>query len=86
MDGRIDPTKNRWSGSITNSPSIDLTAGMVVSVGEIEVVDNKLKFKLLSDNTIRGAAGYGVLLAELIIADQIISNNSQIKVDLNQSN
>ena len=47
---------------------------------------NPRKFKLLSDNTIRGAAGYGVLLAELIIADQIISNNSQIKVDLNQSN
>jgi len=45
-----------------------------------------LKFKLLSDNTIRGAAGYGVLLAELIIVDKIISNNSQIKVDLNQSN
>ena len=59
---------------------------MAVSVGEIEVVDNKLKFKLLSDNTIRGAAGYGVLLAELIIVDKIISNNSQIKVDLNQSN
>lgn len=86
VDGRIDPTKNRWSGSITNSPSIDLTAGMAVSVGEIEVVDNRLKFKLLSDNTIRGAAGYGVLLAELIIVDKIISNNSQIKVDLNQSN
>jgi hypothetical protein len=59
---------------------------MPVSVAEIEVSDKKLIFKLLSDNTIRGAAGYGVLLAELLLVDEMIQDNNLINISSNQSN
>ena len=51
---------------------------MAVSVGEIEVIGKKLRFKVVSDNTIRGAAGYGVLLAELILADGILHDSNTV--------
>ena len=44
---------------------------MGVSLGEIEISDKKLRFKVVADNTIRGAAGYGVLIAELLLAEGI---------------
>ena len=86
VDGKLDPVKHRWGGSEPKFPDKDLYAGMPVSVAEIEVSDKKLIFKLLSDNTIRGAAGYGVLLAELLLADEIIQDNNLINVSFNQSN
>ena len=87
IDGKLDPIKHRWGGSEPKFPDKDLLSGMPVSVAEIEVSDKRLSFKLLSDNTIRGAAGYGVLLAELLLADKIIQDtNNLINVSFNQSN
>ena len=86
VDGKLDPVKHRWVDSESKFPDKDLSAGMPVSVAEIEVSDKKLIFKLLSDNTIRGAAGYGVLLAELLLVDEIIQDNNLINISSNQSN
>ena len=86
IDGKLDPIKHRWGDSIANLPDKNLSAGMSVYVGEIEVTGKKLKFKLLSDNTIRGAAGYGVLLAELLLAEEIIQDNYLINTSFNRSN
>ena len=86
VDGKLDPIKHRWGDSIANLPDKNLSAGMSVYVGEIEVTGKELKFKLLSDNTIRGAAGYGVLLAELLLAEEIIQDNYLINTSFNRSN
>ena len=86
VDGKLDPIKHRWGSSVTALPDEDLSAGMPVSVGEIEVSGKKLKFKLLSDNTIRGAAGYGVLLAELLLVEEIIPEKNLIKMSFNRRN
>ena len=86
VDGKLDPIKHRWGDSIANLPDKNLSAGMSVYVGEIEVTGKKLKFKLLSDNTIRGAAGYGVLLAELLLAEEIIQDNYLINTSFSRSN
>ena len=86
VDGKLDPIKHRGGDSIANLPDKNLSAGMSVYVGEIEVTGKKLKFKLLSDNTIRGAAGYGVLLAELLLAEEIIQDNYLTNTSFNRSN
>ena len=86
VDGKLDPIKHRWGDSIANLPDKNLSAGMSVYVGEIEVTGKKLKFKLLSDNTIRGAAGYGVLLAELLLAEEIIQDNYLTNTSFDRSN
>ena len=86
VDGKLDPITHRWGDSIANQPDKNLSAGMSVYVGEIEVTGKKLKFKLLSDNTIRGAAGYGVLLAELLLAEEKIQDNYLINTSFNRSN
>ena len=87
IDGKLDPIMHRGGGAEPKFPDQDLLSGMPVSVAEIEVSDKRLSFKLLSDNTIRGAAGYGVLLAELLLADKIIQDtNNLINVSFNQSN
>lgn len=86
VDGKLDPIKHRWGDSIANLPDKNLSAGMSVYVGEIEVTGKKLKFKLLSDNTIRGAAGYGVLLAELLLAEEIIQDNYLNNTTFDRSN
>ena len=86
VDGKLDPIKHRWGDSIANLPDKNLSAGMSVYVGEIEVTGKKLKFKLLSDNTIRGAAGYVVLLAELLLAEEIIQDNYLTNTSFKRSN
>jgi len=87
LEGKLDPVKHRWGEAEFKFPDKDLSAGMSVFLSEIEVSDDKLRFKLLSDNTIRGAAGYGVLLAELLLVNEIIfCNDNLIKTSLNQSN
>lgn len=78
VDGKLDAEKHRWAGSESRLPDADLCAAMSVSVGEIEVSGKKLKFKVVSDNTIRGAAGYGVLLAELLLADGILHDKNTV--------
>ena len=45
---------------------------MEVSVGDVNVSGDKLCFKVASDNTVRGAAGNSVLLAEMMLAQGII--------------
>ena len=53
----------------------DLKAGMAVTVGNIEMIaPNILRFIALSHNTVRGAAGGCVLLAELALAENLIGD------------
>ncbi|MBT3600815.1 MAG: hypothetical protein HN520_03370, partial [Euryarchaeota archaeon] len=78
VDGKLDVEEHRWSGSESRNPNQNLSAAMAVSIGEIEVTGKKLRFKVVSDNTILGAAGYGVLLAELILADGILDESNNL--------
>jgi aspartate-semialdehyde dehydrogenase len=78
VDGKLDVEEHRWSGSESRNPSQNLSVAMAVSIGEIEVTRKKLRFKVVSDNTILGAAGYGVLLAELILADGILDDSNNL--------
>jgi aspartate-semialdehyde dehydrogenase len=78
IDGKLNTDVHRWAGSESRDPNTDLSSAMSVAVGEVEVKGNKLKFTLVSDNTIRGAAGYSVLLAELILADGILHDKNTI--------
>ena len=71
ITGKIDIDDHRWAGSESREPGVDLNAAMGVSLGEIEISDKNLHFKVVADNTIRGAAGYGVLIAELLLAEGI---------------
>jgi aspartate-semialdehyde dehydrogenase len=65
------PAENT-DGETSPNPANDLRAGMAVTIGAIEIVDTTLKFSALSDNTLRGAAGGCVLLAELLLAEGLI--------------
>ena len=51
----------------------DLKAGMAVVVGRLEVEGKMLRFSALSHNTIRGAAGGCMLLAELVMAEGMLN-------------
>ena len=51
-------------------------SAMSIAIGEVEITSNRLRFKLASENTIKGAAGSGVLLAELLLADGIIHDRN----------
>ena len=55
-----------------NGNVFDLKAGMAVVVGGIEVEGKVLRFSALSHNTIRGAAGGCMLLAELLLAEGML--------------
>ena len=76
IDGKINANSHRWVGSDSKKPSIDLCSAMSIAIGEIAVSNKKLKFKTVSENTIKGAAGSGVLLAELLLADGIIHDRN----------
>ena len=76
IDGKIDANLHRWVGSKSRKPSTDLCSAMSVAIGEIEVTSKKLRFKLASENTIKGAAGSGVLMAELLLADGVIHDSN----------
>ena len=68
INSTIQPSVHQWAGaeSITNpDPAIDLRSGMAVVVSDLQVSDNHLSFNAFSENTIRGAAGGCLLLAEL---------------------
>ena len=55
----------------------DLEGGMAVSVGRLRPdTQYDYKFVSLSHNTLRGAAGGAVLLAELLCAEGYIDNNN----------
>ncbi|MEC7708608.1 MAG: hypothetical protein VYA39_02660 [Candidatus Thermoplasmatota archaeon] len=70
-----DVEDSRWKGGESRSPSEDLRAAMAVAVGDIRVSGNRLTYTVVADNTIRGAAGYSVLMAELMLAEGIIHDS-----------
>ncbi|MBT6973188.1 MAG: aspartate-semialdehyde dehydrogenase, partial [Euryarchaeota archaeon] len=49
-----------------------LKSGMSVVVGNLKIDKTKLSFSALSHNTIRGAAGGCILLAELMLAEGLL--------------
>lgn len=53
-------------------PSIDLRAGMEVRISDLSVDGSTVSFSAWSANTIRGAAGGTVLLAELCLAEGLL--------------
>ena len=63
-----------WNGQTLEQlkPSIDLKAGMTTTVQLKSVEDGVVDFTALSHNTIRGAAGGVVLLAELAYSNDLI--------------
>ena len=77
-----EPTRETflWNGKTMESidPSSDLKAGMTTTVQLIDVVDGRISFRALSHNTIRGAAGGVLLLAELAYQNNMIPS-----VDIN---
>ena len=79
-----EPTRKRdlWNGKTLEevAPSNDLKAGMTTTVQLISVEQGIVSFQALSHNTIRGAAGGVLLLAELAHFKNLFSS-----VDLNPS-
>ena len=77
-----EPTRETflWNGKTMASidPSSDFKAGMTTTVQLIDVVDGRISFRALSHNTIRGAAGGVLLLAELAYQNNMIPS-----VDIN---
>ena len=70
---RISPEKHLWSNgknfSDNPDPSSDLKTGMAVIVGNLLVEGDTISFSAYSHNTIRGAAGGLVYLAEFLLHD-----------------
>ena len=70
----IHPEKHLWSNGIefdnNPNPTTDLKAGMAVVVGGIAVRGNTISFTAFSHNTVRGAAGGVVYLAEFVLANK----------------
>lgn len=73
-----DVEEARWVGGRSRSPSEDLRAAMAVAVGDIQVSGRNLTYTTVADNTIRGAAGYSVLIAELMLAEGIIHDSNHL--------
>ena len=67
----IDPHQHLWSNGIKfeSRPDLlhDLKTGMSVVVGDISIDDCTISFSAYSHNTIRGAAGGVVYLAEFVL-------------------
>ena len=79
----LDPDnveESRWEGGETRSPERDLRAAMAVAVGDIRVSGNRVSFTTVADNTIRGAAGYSVLMAELLLAEGMVHDIGHPKI------
>jgi aspartate-semialdehyde dehydrogenase len=55
-----------------NDPAVDLKAGMEIRIAGLQVEGTKVSFRAWSENTIRGAAGGTVLLAELAVAEGLL--------------
>ena len=74
-DKPIEPELDRWAGSGgegSPNPALDLRAGMSVVVSDLSVDGTVMRFNAFSDNTLRGAAGGCVLLAELTMAEGLL--------------
>ena len=77
MVERVDPDAHLFSdGDVflaSPNPGIDLKAGMAVVVGNIQCIDtNTVRFEAYSHNTLRGAAGGVVYLAEMACAMNLV--------------
>ena len=71
---RVNPDNHLWSDgenfSAKPSPSNDLKTGMAIVVGDLSVEDDTVSFHAYSHNTIRGAAGGLVYLAEFLLTEK----------------
>jgi len=68
VNSTINPSIHQWAGaeSFDNpDPAYDLRSGMSIVVSDLQLTNNHLSFTAFSENTIRGAAGGCLLLAEL---------------------
>ena len=71
---QIDVEQHLWSNGIAfanqPNPSEDLQTGMAVVVGDVKIInESTLSFSAYSHNTIRGAAGGTMLLAEQAVVE-----------------
>jgi len=71
---KIDTNAHLWADGDSFpkevEPSSDLRAGMAITVGNVELIEpDVLSFEAFSHNTIRGAAGGVVLLAEFALSE-----------------
>ena len=82
IDTKPRRDRDLWNGKTLDGirPSIDLKAGMTTTVHLVSVEQGIVSFQALSHNTIRGAAGGVLLLAELAHFNNLIPS-----VDLNPS-
>jgi len=60
------------SSSDDCNPATDLKAGMAITVFDLELIDSTLCFSAFSENTIRGAAGGCLMLAELAMQEGLL--------------
>lgn len=71
---KIDPKAHLWSDGVEFTsqprPATNLKTGMAIIMGDIAISGNRICFSAYSHNTIRGAAGGVVLLAEFILANK----------------
>ena len=70
IDGSIERRLHLWADGLSFptsvDPASDLQAGMAVVVGDVQMErPTRVRLRALSHNTVRGAAGGVVLLAEL---------------------
>jgi aspartate-semialdehyde dehydrogenase len=74
-DDDISPKEDCWAGATNpqnRDPAIDLKAGMAIVISNLSVERNVLSFSAFSENTIRGAAGGCLLLAELAFKQELL--------------
>ncbi len=72
VDDSIDLEEHLFAGGVSKNPTTDLRCGMAVVVKLDSLSGRTLRFSAYSENTLRGAAGGCVLLAELAIAEGIV--------------
>jgi aspartate-semialdehyde dehydrogenase len=73
-EAQIDLEKACWAGAESDdcNPATDLKAGMAITVYDLKLIDSTLTFSAFSENTIRGAAGGCLLLAELAMHEGLL--------------
>ena len=76
IDTEPDRNQHLWNGQTLEEvqPSNDLSAGMTTTVQLQSVENGTVVFRALSHNTIRGAAGGVVLLAELALFNNMLAS------------
>ena len=72
---QIDPSAHLWSDgsnfSLNPDPATNLKTGMGIVMGDIVLSGTRISFSAYSHNTIRGAAGGLVFLAELVLEQSL---------------